>query len=108
MESVSEKEEVAENVDEEYPEPKGARFNDQAPWKRIIVLIAGATMNYLLALVLILTMFAFLGRPTYQIVKEEYEAGASQGAIQTYEEGLQTGDVVLKIDGKTVYLITDW
>ena len=108
MESVSEKEEVVENVDEEYPEPKGARFNDQAPWKRIIVLIAGATMNYLLALVLILTMFAFLGRPTYQIVKEEYEAGASQGAIQTYEEGLQTGDVVLKIDGKTVYLITDW
>ena len=96
------------NVDEEYPEPKGERFNDQAPWKRIIVLIAGATMNYLLALILILTMFAFIGRPTYQIVKEEYEAGASQGAIQTYNEGLQTGDVVLAIDGKTVYLITDW
>ena len=30
---------------EEYPEPKGERFNDQAPWKRIIVLLAGATMN---------------------------------------------------------------
>ena len=28
-----------------YPEPKGKRFTDQAPWKRIIVLLAGATMN---------------------------------------------------------------
>ena len=115
MASVSQKEEdeggmdaLTEETVEEYPEPKGARFNDQAPWKRIIVLVAGATMNYLLALILILTMFAFIGRPTYQIVKEEYEEGASQGAIQTYEEGLQTGDVVLKIDDQTVYLITDW
>ena len=32
-------------IEESYPEPKGARFNDQAPWKRIIVLVAGATMN---------------------------------------------------------------
>lgn len=93
---------------EEYPEPKGARFNDQAPWKRIIVLIAGATMNYLLALVLIVFMFAFIGRPTYEISKELPTDNASQGAIQTYNEGLKDGDVVLKIDGKTVYLITDW
>ena len=100
--------EVKEASEEEYPEPKGERFNNQPPWKRIIVLVAGATMNYLLALFLILTMFAFIGRPTYQISKVEYEEGASQGAIQTYNEGLQTGDVVLKIDGKTMYLITDW
>ena len=46
--------ELTEVKAEEYPEPKGARFNDQAPWKRIIVLVAGATMNYLLALVLII------------------------------------------------------
>ena len=100
--------EPTDKPEEEYPEPKGERFNDQAPWKRIIVLIAGATMNYLLALFLIIMMFAFIGRPTYQISKEEAKADASQGAVQTYNEGLQTGDVVLKIDGKTVYLITDW
>ena len=93
---------------EEYPEPKGARFNDQAPWKRIIVLIAGATMNYLLALILILTMFTFIGRPVYQIVKNKPPENATQEAIQTYNEGLQTGDTVLEIDGKRVYLITDW
>ena len=100
--------EVKENPEEEYPEPKGERFNNQPPWKRIIVLLAGATMNYLLALFLIVIMFAFIGRPTYQISKVEYEEGASQGAIQTYNEGLQTGDTVLKINGRAVYLITDW
>ena len=101
--------EVTEKFDdEEYPEPTGERFNDQAPWKRIIVLLAGATMNYLLALFLILVMFACIGRPVYAINKVVYEENASQGAIQTYEEGLQTGDIVLKIDGKSVYLITDW
>lgn len=93
---------------EEYPEPKGARFNDQAPWKRIIVLIAGATMNYLLALLLILTMFTFIGRPVYQVVKGEPPENATQGAVQTYNEGLKTGDTVLEIDGRRVYLITDW
>ena len=53
-----------EKTEDEYPESKGARFNAQPPWKRIIVLVAGATMNYLLALAIILCMFAFWGRPT--------------------------------------------
>ncbi|MBQ7368851.1 MAG: site-2 protease family protein, partial [Clostridia bacterium] len=44
--------------EDEYPEPKGERFNDQPAWKRILVLLAGATMNYLLALILIVAMFA--------------------------------------------------
>ena len=48
---------------EEYPQPKGERFNDQAPWKRIIVLVAGAFMNYLLALVLLLIMVGNYGVP---------------------------------------------
>ena len=37
--------EEEEDKKEEYPEPKGARFNDQKPWKRIIVLLAGAAMK---------------------------------------------------------------
>ena len=99
-----------EKKDDEYPEPQGARFNEQAPWKRIIVLIAGATMNYLLALVLIVLMFAFAGRPAYAVTKGEIPDGAAENsvAVQTYHTGLQTGDVVLKIDGKTLYTAIDW
>ena len=97
----------AKRAKDEYPEPQGERFNDQPPWKRIIVLVAGATMNYLLALLLIVCMFAFIGRPVYSVYKEAPGEIASQGAIETYETGLRTGDVILELNGKTVYLFTD-
>ena len=88
-----------------YPEPQGERFNDQAPWKRIIVLIAGATMNYLLALTFIIVMFACFGRPMYKVM----DLGGEEGVpTVTMEDELQLGDVITKIDGKTVYLITDY
>ena len=107
---TQEKAEKEKKKEEEYPEPQGARFNDQAPWKRIIVLIAGATMNYLLALFLIILMFACVGRPVYTITKGEIPEGAlpDSVAVQTYNSGLKTGDTVLKIDGKTMYMPTDW
>lgn len=100
---------------EEYPEPVGERFNDQAPWKRIIVLVAGATMNYLLALLLIITMFAFVGRPVYQVLEKPAQTpseGATATVVLTEQEeqqsGLLPGDVILKIDGKNMYMITDY
>ena len=114
---------VPAEAEEEYPEPQGARFNDQPPWKRIIVLIAGATMNYLLAVLLIVCMFAFVGRPVYKTLIGGEEANeatcapiAATTAVLTESETeaeengetLQTGDVILKIDGKNVYMITDY
>ena len=105
----TETEVVAKEEKDEYPEPKGARFNDQPPWKRIIVLVAGATMNYLLALFLIVLMFACLGRPVFKVTKfapdEEFD---SVTATQVYESGLQTGDIILEIDGKKMYMATDY
>ncbi len=98
-----------EEIREEYPEPKGERFNDQPPWKRIIVLVAGATMNYLLALALILTMFSFFGRPAYVVecmTTGKYE-GMTQEQIQEGKDVL-VGDTILEIDGKTVYMVTDY
>lgn len=100
----------------EYPEPKGARFNDQAPWKRIIVLLAGVTMNYILSVLLILVMFAGFGRPLLKVQKNNYvldEHGGkvyynTEKSIETYNTGLQTGDIILEIDGKKMYLNTDY
>lgn len=93
---------------EEYPEPKGARFNDQAPWRRIIVLIAGALMNYLLALTLIIIMFASFGKPAYVVDKPRPLDNASAEAWEVYNSGLQTGDVILEVNGKDIYLFTDY
>ena len=97
-------------VNTEYPKPKGERFNDQPPWKRIIVLIAGATMNYILAVCLIILMFACVGRPMYKTVVERPEetASAVTAVTSVQENGLQTGDIIVKIENKNVYLITDY
>jgi regulator of sigma E protease len=95
--------------EETYPEPQGERFNDQAPWKRIIVLIAGATMNYLLAVVLIIVMFACFGRPMYKVANVNApNVGLETVSEMIAEEELQQGDTIMKIDGKTMYLITDY
>lgn len=100
------KAETEERTDaaEAYPTPQGARFNEQAPWKRILVLLAGATMNYLLALCLIFVMFGGLGRPLYRVEK----LFAATEETQTVTGGVEVGDVVKKIDGKNVYMITDY
>lgn len=110
-------EEPSQKPDKEkgYPEPKGERFNDQPPWKRIIVLVAGATMNYLLALLLIIVMFASFGRPLYTVVEENPNPPETEPTVTVQatdetvgEEWLTTGDIILKLDGKNVYLITDY
>ena len=76
-------------------------FNRQHPLKRIIVLIAGATFNYLLALlIIIISTFAF-GQMAYRVnsveVTEEYPAAYS----------LQEGDVIVDIGGEDIYLSAD-
>ena len=91
---------------DEYPQPVGARFNDQAPWKRIIVLLAGVTMNYLLSLLLIIIMFACFGRVTYRVQVEKPVEGQTQTLVS--QSGLQTGDIVLQINGEKPYLVTDY
>ena len=99
-EMQEQEERVAEQKQDEYPEPKGERFNDQAPWKRIIVLIAGATMNYLLALFLIFAMFGFIGQPLYEVTAPR----EGKYLAPVYE----AGDIIETVEGKNVYLITDY
>ncbi|MBQ5927294.1 MAG: site-2 protease family protein [Clostridia bacterium] len=102
---------------DEYPEPKGKKFNDLAPWRRIIVLVAGATMNYLLALVLIVIMFACCGQPIYRVVAPEEiitvsdDAGEDPYAQNQNHDGkyaLLFGDLLEDINGKRIYLVTDF
>lgn len=88
-----------EGEDEEVETP-GA-FNKQHPFKRIIVLVAGASFNYFLALIIILiSTFAF-GQMAYRINSVE------QSDIYASEYSLQAGDVIVSIDGRDIYLASD-
>lgn len=75
-------------------------FNNRAPWKRIIVLVSGALMNYLFALVLIIAMFGAYGQNCV------YVGDVAPSEISS-EYSLQKGDVILQADGKDVFLSTD-
>lgn len=76
-------------------------FNNKKPWQRIIVLIAGAFMNYLTAIVFIALMFGVYGHSAVMVYETD---GAAEEHI---EYRLQERDVIERVNGKTVYLITD-
>ena len=82
-------------------------FNNRPPWMRIIVLIAGPLMNYLLALLLIIiAMFSF-GQMMYQVNKPAPPPENGVIAEQYIEYSFAPGDVILKVEGKNIYLTTD-
>ncbi len=91
---------------EGYPEPKGARFNDQAPWKRIIVLLAGAFMNYLLALVLLVIMCFSYGVPMCIAIPVDYQ-GEELTPAEWSLETVATTDIIAAIEGKEISMYTD-
>ncbi len=89
----------AETVEQKEPHPDA--FTKKPPWQRIIVLVAGALMNYLLALVLIMIGITAYG----QTMVMAYEVKAGEGAYAEYS--LQDRDVFLQAEGKNLYLTTD-
>lgn len=84
--------------DEDDSDP--AAFNNKKPWRRIIVLVSGAFMNYLLALVLIMVSFAAYGETALcpvDIVDEPAYYGYS----------FESKDVIISANGKNIYMTTD-
>ena len=85
--------------DEDSEDPKA--FNNRPVWRRIIVLISGSFMNYLLALLVIIFMFGTYGQSSLISVK------TTPSATIPTENVLQDYDVILKANGKNVYVLTD-
>lgn len=79
-------------------------FDKKKPWQRILVLIAGAAMNYVLAVIVIMLTFGIYGQ---QVVG----ASVINDGVAT-ESSLKGGDYILSIenDGKktSIYLTTDF
>ena len=77
-------------------------FTRMHPWKRIIVLVAGALMNYILALLLIVICLSCYGQDLVRVRGVDTEG-------ELYEEGysFQAGDILLRANGKNLYLTTD-
>ncbi len=84
-----------EGEDEDSDDPRA--FGQAAGWKQVIVLVAGAAMNFLVGFLLVLILFSQSGgfyQPTI--------SGFSEG-FGVEDCGLQPGDVILSLDGQRVY-----
>ncbi len=75
-------------------------FNNKKPWQRIIVLVSGALMNYLTAILIIALMFGIYGHSALMT----YEM---KDNLTVSETTFHSRDVIMKAEGKTVYLLTD-
>ncbi len=78
-------------------------FGRAAWWKRLIILLAGAAMNFIAGLLILLIVFA----PSKEFVMPEISA-AEPGSAVISEEGLHLGDRILKVDGERVYVQSDF
>jgi regulator of sigma E protease len=77
-------------------------FTNQKVWKRLIILVAGSFMNFVLGLLIVLIIYANASAfHTPQI------SGFMDGFELQGEQGLMTGDVIYKIDGERIYLYSD-
>ncbi len=85
--------------DDESQDPTA--FNNKKWWQRIIVLISGAFMNYILALFVIMLMFGIYGQTTLVTYKMQPTTEI------VAEHCFQERDIILTAEGKNVYLITD-
>ena len=75
-------------------------FSNKAPWKRIVVLVAGVLFNAILATTIFLGVN--LTSPTYG-TKIEY---IDENSV-AYEAGLRVGDEITKIENKTTHIYQD-
>lgn len=77
-----------------------ASFNNQKPWKRLIVLFAGAFFNFVSAVLIAIIAFSCYG-DNVAVVRNVYDY-----APQANQQLLQ-GDILYKIDGKRVFVLDE-
>ncbi len=89
-----------EGEDEDSADPRA--FTSKPAWQRVIILVAGAAINFLVGL---LVLF-FLYLPSEGFVTTEV-VDFMDGCTLNSEAGLQAGDRILSVDGERVYTSSD-
>ena len=89
-----------EGEDEDSSNPNA--FNNKKPWKRILVLIAGATMNLILGVLVLVLSVGIYG----QISIKTYDVKPETNPIYA-GYSLENDDIITKINGKNIYMSTD-
>ena len=75
-------------------------FNSQKPWKRIIVLLAGVTFNFISAVIILTILFATYGYTLPKVV------GLNEPNA-VFEQNFEMNDLIYQVNGKNVYSVID-
>ncbi len=78
-------------------------FDKAAWWKRLCILVAGAAMNFLTGVVLMIAVYL----PAQQVVAPVIESFESFSTVNG-TDGLREGDRILEVDGEKIYVQTDF
>ena len=73
-------------------------------WKRLIVLLAGAAMNFIIGLMILLIVYA----PSQAFISPTIGGFYDYCTIDDGEDGLQVGDRFVEIDGEKIYMYSDF
>lgn len=83
------------------PHEEGALFA-VAPWRRIIVSLAGPLANFLLAILLMTTLFIARYEIKYLEPRVVLLSETREGSFPADKAGIQTGDTILSINGNDI------
>ena len=78
-------------------------FQKAAWWKRLLILVAGAAMNFLMGIILMFIVYM----PAQQVVEPVIASFESFSTVDG-AEGLAVGDRILKLDGERIYVQSDF
>ena len=78
-------------------------FDKAAWWKRLIILVAGAAMNFIVGVLLLAIVYAPAQQFTAPVI-DFFEEGCALHS----DAGLQVGDRILEVDGEKVYVASDF
>ena len=89
-----------EGEDEDSDNPRS--FQKALWWKRLIILVAGAALNFAAGFLIYWGLFGLTAN--YEVLPMPVISGFYEGNTISGENGLQVGDEILSVDGEKVYI----
>ena len=90
-----------EGDDEDSDNPRS--FGHAAWWKRLIILAAGAAMNFIVGVLLMVIIYLPAKQAVVPVISSFESFSTVNGA-----DGLQVGDKILELDGEKIYVQSDF
>ena len=97
-----------ESLEEEKDDSRS--FAKKKVWQRVLVVVAGATMNLLLGFVLLLVYNGLLQEPHPQYNKVLFATTTISSVSEessVYQTGLRSGDTIVEVNGRRILMYTD-